>query len=111
MNIYIIRMFLLTSDGANEYEHTAIDGHKFSDKGRTWGWYQQYEDAVNAVMKNHSDMWECDFNYALIEEVPEGALPCSEVSQWFQASRYPALIIEKCEPPPYSNGICNFTIG
>lgn len=122
MNIFIVRMFLLTADGSDCYEHTAIDGSKYLDRGRTWGWYANYEDAERAVMKNYTDMWECDYNFAVIEEVPEGACPFSEVRQWFNCERdivYEPnvrpnridLRIEKCDPPVYADGLCNLTIG
>jgi hypothetical protein len=41
---------------------------------RTWGWYSTLDKAKEAVEKNYGDMYENDYNYAVIERTPEGIL-------------------------------------
>lgn len=43
-------------------------------KSRTWGWYSSLEEAQKCVLENHCDIYEGDYNYAVIEEVKEGVL-------------------------------------
>ena len=41
---------------------------------RTWGWYNKFEDAEKCVVENWADIYEGEFNYAVIEEKKEGIL-------------------------------------
>lgn len=65
-----------------------IEPHKncFPDLGsqRTWGYYKERETAVHALHENWGDMWECLYEYALIEEIEEGICPYASNRQWFK---------------------------
>jgi hypothetical protein len=81
---------------------------------RTVGFFFDIKKAENAILNNAGDMFECDFNYAMIEKLNEGIYPHSEVIKCYKAERnainYDIELICECENP-YSDQICNFSIG
>ena len=72
--MYFITMF-------TKYE---IDRRGFPDFGdtRTVGYYSTREQAFNAVLKNHCDIWETIYTYAVVEYIEPGLYPVA-VDQWF----------------------------
>lgn len=51
---------------------------------RCWGYYRELNDAITAIIENHTDIHECSYDYAVIEAVPEGVLPLDmEEVKWF----------------------------
>jgi hypothetical protein len=55
-------------------------------RSRTWGWYERFEDAAKCVENNWGDIYEREYNYALIEKVAEGVLMGVDLPEehWFQ---------------------------
>lgn len=51
---------------------------------RTWGWYSKYEDALEALTNNITDMWEYCYDYACIEGVAEGVIAKNTKMEWFK---------------------------
>ena len=51
---------------------------------RVWGWFEKFEDAVEVIEKNISDIWEYYYEYAMIEEVPEGICALSRQEWWWK---------------------------
>ena len=51
---------------------------------RTWGWFGTFEDAVEVIEKNISDIWECFYEYAMIDEVPEGICTFPRQEWWWK---------------------------
>jgi hypothetical protein len=47
---------------------------------RTWGWYSEFADAEECVLNNFTDIYEGDYEYALIEKAAEGVLYGGELS-------------------------------
>lgn len=66
--------------------NTEDEFFNFPDFGhqRTWGYYSECEKAVQALHKNFTDMWECLYDYALIEEIDEGICAYAGNRQWFK---------------------------
>ena len=56
----------------------------FPDFGSTniVGWYKDKDVAFRAVKENWGDIWECVYDYAMIEEDEEGLYPVS-TRRWF----------------------------
>ena len=56
------------------FQKVEPDGRGWAEFGaeRTWGFYTKREDAVRALHKNYTDMWEFLYEYALIEKFDEG---------------------------------------
>lgn len=85
---------------------------------RTWGWYETFEEAERAVLENHTDIFECTYDYAVIEEVGPGVMALGEVRQWYRAdfkNRNPpgghSPTVTRCDPPAFAEGTCNLCIG
>lgn len=87
------------------------DGKEEYDRSRCWGYYYNLDDAITAIVENHTDIHECWYDYAVIESVPWGVLPIgTEELKWFkwnaEADRY-----ELISKPEFSNQIVNWAIG
>ena len=54
---------------------------------RAWGFYTHLEDAINALDKNITDLWETIYNYAVIEEYYEGISGYNFNRQFFKYDR------------------------
>lgn len=52
----------------------------------TCGWFFDREDAIEALHKNATDMWETCYNYAVIEQARQGVCTCAVIgsAQWFK---------------------------
>jgi hypothetical protein len=77
---------------------------------RTWGYYPEYEMAVNALHENRTDMYEGCYEYAVIEKINYGICAITEESQWFKwdEKRYGYFEIEE---PECVRCLTNFAIG
>lgn len=79
---------------------------------RCCGWYKKLKDAIKVVEENVMDIHELDNMYVVIEKVPHGLTPMSEVEQWFvwvgdsEKGEY-----VKCDEPMWAQSICNWSIG
>lgn len=112
-------MVCLNEAGDDYNYHILPDGRKWKLGDRTWGWYETFEEAEEAILNNYGDLFECSYNYACIEEVPPGVMVVAKVKQWYKATfdetkmeiehHYPE--ITKCEPPPYACSTVNFSMG
>ena len=85
-------------------------------RSRTWGWYENFEDAEKSVLNNCTDMFECGYyEYAVIEEMPEGVLAVVANEFWFQAVYYAGHVmepkVERIQKPASFSGNFNFTLG
>jgi hypothetical protein len=89
--------------------------HEESKRGRTWGWYQKFEDAERAVLENHTDIFERSYyDLGVIEEMPEGVLAVAEKVWWYRAT-YPTHSVdpevERIECPATFKQQFGFTMG
>ena len=75
---------------------------------RRWGWYETLEDAEKVVLENESNIFENYYDYAVIEEMPEGALACSKNEWWYL---YKNDMVSKCKKPKKFFQVCNFCLG
>lgn len=81
---------------------------------RTWGWYSTFDAAHEAVMSNHTDMFEYLYRYAVIEAAPQGIVPIMRGEWWYRAD-YPTeggppTVHETTKPEPLANTV-NFGMG
>ena len=89
--------------------------HDFDDKWgisswRTWGFYANKEDALDALMTNKTDMWETIYNYAVLEGYEEGICGYTFERQFFSYS-IPENGYFEIEEPPCVKHICSFALG
>src|SRR4051812_3822448 len=109
-SIYTVFVVCLNDEGTDYQYSTSVKGNKIKLGSRTWGWYEKFEDAEEVILKNLTDIFEYSYNYACIEEVPEGILTIAKVVQWYKADfnvtqidSQPYPEVSKCDPPPYAN--------
>lgn len=87
-------------------------GDGFCDTGdtRTWGFYSDVNDAINALHNNKTDMHEYFYDYAIIEEYDEGICNGTSRYQWFKWDNERNGYFEIDEPRCVSR-MCDFAIG
>lgn len=87
-------------------------GDGFCDTGdtRTWGFYSDVNDAISALHNNKTDMHECFYDYAIIEEYNEGICNGTLRYQWFKWDNERDGYFEIDEPRCVSR-MCDFAIG
>lgn len=77
---------------------------------RTWGYYIERERAELALHENRTDMWECCYEYAVLEKFGPGIVADCEERQWFKYDRERDGYFEIDEPECVKN-IVNFALG
>ena len=85
------------------------DFPKFGDR-RTWGFFYDKNDAIEALHKNATDMCETIYGYAVIEESYEGICPNCINRQFFKWNHDNQGYFEINEPECVKR-IYNFAIG
>lgn len=81
----------------------------FGDQ-RTWGYYKEYETAIEALHENRTDMAEGCYRYALLEKFGEGICPRCMERQWFKYDGLRDGYFE-IEEPECVKRIVNFALG
>lgn len=106
MDIYFITCIGYTADHLDE-----IDLSKGELRNRCWGYYLDLELAKKDTIDNVTDIAEDGYyNYAVIENVPEGILPIGiKEVQWFKYNRNTDKY-EECEKPKWSRTTINWSI-
>ena len=82
---------------------------EFGDK-RTWGYYPEYEWAMNALHENRTDMHEGCYEYAVIENIGPGICAYAGERQWFKWNKDKRGYFEIDEPECVKH-LVNFAIG
>ena len=78
---------------------------------RTWGFYEDRETAVRALHENWTDMWECYYDYAVIEKFDTGISNyVCDSRQWFKFNRECDGYFE-IEEPECMKHVCSFALG
>jgi len=54
------------------------------DTHRTFGFYKEHHDAVEAVIENRCNMHECLYNYLVLENFEEGIHPLATAEEWYR---------------------------
>ena len=94
---------------------------------RLWGFFANFKDAEESVLKNHSDIFEYYYNVALIEEhyvydsTEKSETPIAwdvPTQWWYEATYYPEPTnqlqnpsVRKIEQPTFFKHVCNFWAG
>ena len=77
---------------------------------RAFGYFHEYEDAVQRLHENTCDMHECMYRYAVIEKVWPGIHPYVESRQFFKYDKELDGFFEIDEPETIKR-LCNFALG
>jgi len=77
---------------------------------RTWGWYSSLKNAQKCIEENWGDIFEGSYDYALIEEIPEGvlfggAIPKEWWFKWKGTCKKGKYILSK-KPKEYDTVVC-----
>lgn len=81
----------------------------FGDK-RTWGYYKEYDTALQALHENCTDICEGCYDYAVLEKFPESICPVCEERYWFKYDRGRNGYFE-IEEPECVKDTWNFAMG
>lgn len=101
-------MWFVTVVETMDYNNAAGLGD--TGEQRTWGFFENKEDAIDVLHRNVTDMHEGYYDYAVIEEYEEG-IGCSTGNrQWFKYDNNRDGYFEIDEPYCVKN-ICDFAIG
>lgn len=79
-------------------------------KLRAVGWFQKFEDAEKTLEHNTFDLFEGIYDFAVIEEIPEGCYSFVENDWWYRFNKENKKY-ESIERPDEFRGIRNFSIG
>jgi hypothetical protein len=87
-----------------------------NEKGdRCWGWLPTFEEAEDTVLENVGDIFECYYDYAVIEECLPGWYHSHKQMGWYKAifdtSKKPYPQVIKIERPKEYDGVFNFGVG
>ena len=101
------------------YTITCFQKVEMDDKGwlrtgasRTFGYFAEKDDAVEAMHHNTLDMWEYLYDYAVIEAMREGVHCECEEEIWFQYDRKRGGFFEIPKPEAViKSHVCNFALG
>jgi len=92
------------------YFITTITNLSDNSDSRCIGYFSEQESAIKAIENNRGDFWETIYNYAVIENIPEGIYKFDAEPLWFQYDRD----TEEYKPidrPEETLHMCGFAIG
>lgn len=73
---------------------------------RCVGYFNTFEKAENAVLYNSCDIWETCYDYAVIENIPEGLYQYDFHPTWYKYHK-PTNGYMKCEQPDFVKAVNN----
>jgi hypothetical protein len=108
-----------SNKGKQMYFITGLQKLEVNDKGwldqgaqRTFGYYENFDDAENAVIHNHADIHECLYNYMLIEKIEPGLYAhCLSAERWLYKYNPDYGTFYSVKEPPEMDHYCNFAVG
>ena len=87
---------------------------RYDDRGihaaRTWGFYDNFNDAVATMRYNKTDLWETIYTYGVIEEYYQG-ISNYNFRRWFFKYNYEKNEYEWMEEPEELKHYVSFAIG
>ena len=112
--IYTIYVVALNDEGTKKSTRVGRKGNVYELGDRVWGWFDDFEKSEKVVLNNVTDIFEYYYNYACVEEVPQGVIAIAKVIQWYKASfdsDRGVVSVVKVDPPPFAKNTVNFTMG
>lgn len=96
--------YFITAIHQDEWHH-----FKLFKIPRTFGYYKDLNEAIEAVKHNCGDIQECLYTHIVIEEIGEGIHPNVSAEYWFEwKDNHWERISSK---PEIFNGLCNWALG
>lgn len=84
------------------YFVTTVDSR--TEDTRCVGYFKTFEKAENVVLHNACDIWETCYDYAVIENIPEGLYQYDFHPTWYKWHKLAGGYIE-CEKPLFVDAI------
>ena len=82
---------------------------KIKHTTHTFGYHYGLKQALHALRENHGDMYECLYNYLVIEQIDDGIQSLVNAYIWFKWKE--GIGWTKCDRPVWARGITNWAIG
>lgn len=78
---------------------------------RCWGYEPTFEKAEEAILNNYTDLHECSYQWAVIEEhVMSYFAMTTGFFQWYHWDKDKEAY-ERCDQPKWASNVCNWGIG
>jgi len=103
-------MFPIYGELKRMYFITTITNLSDISDSRCIGYFSDQESAIKAIESNWGDFWETIYNYAVIENIPEGIYKFDPDPLWFQYDRDTEKY-KSIESPKGTLHQCGFAIG
>lgn len=90
---------------------------------RSWAWFKSFDEAEHSLTNYPVGYEDCAYRYAVIEKVPDGAMPIALDSIWYrfvdietmEEQPRPDCVwtckVERIEQPAWAKHILNFCLG
>ena len=85
--------------------------HYKSTRSRTFGFYNTFNEAYEAVMENRGNMVECLYSYLVMEYIEPGIHPMVHVEEWFKYEDFTKKWVLLSKKPKEYEGIINWALG
>jgi hypothetical protein len=82
-------------------------------RSRTFGFYNTYSEAYEAVKENYGNMEECVYDYIVMEYIEPGIHPMVHYVQWWEwdIEKNKWIFLSEEDAPKEFVGICNWALG
>ena len=88
-------------------ESTSSNTHR----SRTFGFYNEYNQAYEAIIQNFGNMQECIYDYLVLEYIEPGIHPVVHTSSWFLFEDSHWCPIHDIDIPDRFSHITNWALG
>jgi hypothetical protein len=78
---------------------------------RCWGFFDDFIQAEQAVINNDSDIYECEYEYAVLEEHHMGTIAMGTGRMFWYRYNQDTEQYEKIDPPKWSQNVVHWGIG
>lgn len=80
------------------------------NSSRCWAWFKSIRTARNFIKKDSEYIYECEFEYCVLESIPEGPMQCMNKEEWYKYDKKKEKYF-KVDKPKEIKEIINFSIG
>ena len=103
--------FLSVHDRLKQVSVSSRSGNPImSRSSRVWGWFTNLSEPLLIVQGNLTDIHECSYEYAMIEQIPHGMSPYGTREWWWKWSVDGDRWIASSRPSDYKN-VLGLTLG
>lgn len=78
---------------------------------RCWGFFDDFNEAEQAVLSNDGDIYECEYEYVVLEEHHMGTMALGTGNMSWYKYNHSTEKYEKIDAPEWSHGLVHWGIG